>query len=168
MCNAGVVPLIMQTAGTFTQADAASDNALAQQKQILAEQSMARSNARLARWNAQDALERGHTQELRYRKEARQQRSAARAQQGASGVDATSGSVVAMFAGMDAVEAADVSIIQENTARDVLKYRFEEGQYNARARAGGSGPDPGKDWMNSFIGGASQVASNWYQYSKNQ
>jgi len=150
----------MQIVGSFQQSKA-TKAATAYQAGVSA------NNAQLAEWQAQDALQRGQTAEQQSRMRTAQLKGSQRARLAASGVALTEGSALNILDDTDYMGEQDALTVRNNAAKEAWAYRNQAAGLSTDAlmlQSRADAESPGASAFGSFLTGAGQVASSWYQY----
>lgn len=194
MCNPALGALaassIASGAGGYTSAQAQKSTLLqdaenADRQGITAGNTalVADNNAKLAEFQAQDALNRGATAEGQSKIAATALKSQQRAALAANGVDVNTGTANDIQTGTDLMNQVDVATIKDNALRDAWGYRVQATSYRdtaataradaalyatdaERIRAQAGVISPRKSAFLSMLGGAGQVATQWYASRK--
>lgn len=168
MCDAATLGLVSmggQLLGGLFGADAASTESAANRDAYLMQASIDRTNAELADMRADDAIVRGNLETQRIHRGMERARHGLKASRGASGVAMDVGSPLAVFAGLDAIEAVDTATAKKNAAREEFAYRVEADNLRRSAgmKAGRAAQEnPSMAGFTSLLGTATQVAGSWY------
>lgn len=144
-------------------------SAKAQKYQLQTQAIMADTNARIAEMGAQSALMQGEREVGNLTMKAGQLKSTQRAAMAANGIDLGVGNAAETIASTDIMKEIDKNTTMANAIRSAWGYRmqgtnFQNEALTARNTAGAISP-----WMSatsSLLGGASNVASNWYMMNK--
>lgn len=151
-----MLPLILgglAVAGGIISAIGAHEDAEAQE-------AAAKENARLARLAAADAMQRGTTEAGRARMEGSRVIGEQKALFGASGIDPSVGSPLALMADSRLMSELDAATIQNNAAREAWGLRTQAAQFKREAAAANT---RGKFAVaSSILGGVSQGAGIYY------
>ncbi len=127
-------------------------------------------NAQLAENQAQNALLQGERQAGQLSMKYGHIKGSQRAAMAANGVDLGTGSAAEVQASTDIAKEIDMNTIAANAARSAWGFRTQSVNYNNQAlieRATGGSISPAGYGYSSMLGGAGNVASSWYLYSKN-
>lgn len=126
---------------------------------------MADINARIAELGAQSALLQGKSEVAKLTQQAGQLKGRQRAALAANGVDLGVGNAAEIQASTDLMKEVDAQTIKSNALRTAWGYRTQGMNYQNKAltdRATASGISPVGSGISSLLGGAGQVASQWY------
>lgn len=176
----GIMSLGSQIGGTLMSASGSYYGAKSQVAALKGQAKIAESNARISEINAriselgaQSALQQGKHQVADLTMRAGQLKGRQRASMAANGVDLNVGSAAETQASSDILKEIDKGTIRLNAVRDAFGYRTQALNQTAQAgmaradaagmRAGASGISPGGSAFSTLLGGATQVASNWYK-----
>jgi hypothetical protein len=154
--------LLSNTVGSFYSSKA-------QKYQLKTQAIIADTNARIAEMGAQSALAQGEREIGNLTLKAGQLKSTQRASMAANGVDLGEGNAAEVLASTEIMKEADKNTLQANAIRSAWGYRmqgtnFQNEALTARNTAGAISP-----WMSAagtLLGGAGNVASNWYMMNK--
>lgn len=165
----GTASVGTQVLGGFLSADAAGKTSKGTQDAYRMQAAVDGNNAILADARAADAIERGQLTADRYRRGAKTTKHSVKASRGASGIEMDVGSPVAVFAGMDVIEAQDTATIKKNAIRESLAYTVEAQNLRSNSTLKNSRANqenPAMARTASLLGSAQQVASNSYTLYK--
>lgn len=150
-----IAALIATIAGTGYKMYAAS-------KANSAAQAEAHRNQELADLAAADAMKRGAIADENLALEQGRMQGSARAAYGVAGLDASSGSPLAVLMGNERLMAQDRATLQSNTKREAWALKNQKDQIAAQARLDDQRYRQGQ--TGSLLGGAMDVAAQSYQY----
>lgn len=172
MCTGAEIGLLgvgMSGLGALSSANAAKANASMQQTQLDFNAQMAKINERLNETNAQATLLVGQREEANVRLRTGQLKSTQRARMAASGIDLSSDTPAAILATTDAMGEIDAQTVASNALRSAWGYRTQGANYAAQAAMAAASADtinPSTSFTNTLLGGAGNVAMNWYTVNK--
>ena len=154
--------MISSAVGSFFSADV-------QKYQLKTQAIIADTNARIAELGAESALMQGEREVGNLTMRAGQLKSTQRAAMAANGVDLGVGNAAETLASTDIMKEVDANTTMANAIRNAWGYRMQGTNFTnealtARNTAGAISP-----WMSgvsSLLGGAGNVASNWYMMNK--
>ena len=165
----GGAALMLQLGGLLTSGVGSYYSAQSQRSALRFQAEMAAINARMAESSAQQELARGQQQVGALTLKAGQLKGSQRAAMAANGIDLGQGSAAEIQASTDIMKEIDANTIEANAVRSAWGYRTQGVNYQNQAlmaRASASGISPLGAAATSLLGGAGQVASNWYQLNK--
>jgi hypothetical protein len=130
---------------------------------------VARNNSIIAEQKAEDAIARGAIEEQQRRELTQQRISKQRASAAARGVEADSGSALALIEDEAGIGELDALTIRQNAAREASGLRYQGQQFSAEGQLLES---TGKSARRAstisaggtLLSGASKVAGKWYDY----
>lgn len=165
----GNAAIALQIGGMLSGMFGSFFSAKAQKYQLQTQAIMADTNARIAEMGAESALMQGEREVGNLTMRAGQLKSTQRAAMAANGIDLGVGNAAETLASTDIMKEVDANTTMANAIRSAWGYRmqgtnFQNEALTARNTAGAISP-----WMagaTSLIGGAGNVASNWYMMSK--
>ena len=166
----GSVGLGAQAAGAGLSAGSAYYTALAQKSTLQTQAYIADQNASISEVGAQQELEKGRRAEQQIQVQAENVKGSQRASMAANGVDLTEGTPTDILKSTDYMSEQDIATAKANAARAAFGYRTQAAGYKSQAafaRGGAAGINPGMSAVTSLLGGSGQVASSWYQLTKN-
>lgn len=154
--------LAMSTVGSYYGA--------AMQKDAMRHQAdIASINARMSDVAAEQELKRGSEQKSQVRLQVANMKSTQRAALAANGVVLDEGSAKDIIDTTDYFSLRDIDTIEANAVRAAFGHKTQSLNMRMQAgaqRAGASMFNPGMQAATSLIGGAGNVASNWYAMNK--
>lgn len=165
----GTMSLIGQVGGAIQSGIGSYYAAKSQKSALNAAAGIADTNARIAELGAQSALQQGEKEVGRLTLRAGQIKSSQRAAMAANGVDLGVGNAAEVQASTDIMKEIDANQITANAVNNAWGIRTQAVSLKNEAltkRAAASGISPGMAAGTSLIGGASKVASSWYQMDK--
>lgn len=160
---------MMAGAGALNSALSAQSQARAQKSGLAFQADMDDINARQTERQAESSLAAGQAQEQRSRLETAQLKGSQRAAFAANGVDVGEGSAAQVLTSTDVMGEIDANTLHANAVQAAFGYRTQAINERGDARAKRTAADaisPGAAFTNTLIGGASQVAANWYVMNK--
>ena len=172
MCTGAEIGLLgvgTSALGTLSSANAARANASMQQTQLNFNAQMARVNEQLNETNAQATLLAGQREEMSVRLRTGQLKSRQRASMAANGIDLSSTTPVAILSSTDMMGDIDAQTVASNALRAAWGYRTQgtnEAAKAAMASAGADSINPNAVFTSTLLGGAGNVAMNWYSVNK--
>lgn len=160
----------LSAGGSAISAFGASSKGKAAQQMYNYQAGMADFRKKIALQNRDYALQVGEDTAARYGMKAAATQATTQAVSGSSGIDVGSGSKAAVIKSEQKIAAMDMATIRNNAARRAYGYMVEaegEGaQANLYKMAGANAKKAAQfDVASSLIGGATSVASKWYQGS---
>lgn len=161
--------LVMQGIGAVGGAIGSYQSAKLQKSQLQYAASMADVNAKLADTAAQQELIKGQQDASRLKTAGSRLKGEQRAAYAAGGVDVNSGSALVTQNTTDFLSQQDADTAMSNALMAAWGYKTQGANQRAEARvqrASASGISPGMAGFTSLLGGASQVASDWYKFKK--
>lgn len=161
--------MALQIGGVASQTFGSYFGAATQKANLYGQANTADANARMAELGAQDELARGQHQIGKLSLQAGQIKSSQRAAMAANGVDLGVGNAAEVQASGDLIKEQDIQTAQLNAIKSAWGYRAQKANYENEAfaaRASAKGISPLLQAGTTLIGGASQVASNWYATKK--
>ena len=167
--NAGqtaTASLIGQGAGVAMQGIGTYFSAATQKENLRAQAVMAEVNARIAEMGAQSALRSGQYEVGRLTLQAGQLKGRQRAALAGSGVAMGEGSAREVQASTDVMKDIDKNALLANAVSQAWGHRMQGVNYQNEAiyaRANAKGINPLMQAGTSLLGGATQVASSWFQ-----
>lgn len=159
MCEPTTATLLY--AAIATTAVSAGVGAYSAYSQGRTQKAVAANNANIAEMAAADAENRGETAAQAATQQARQVASAQRAAFSARGVDIGEGTASDVIAQTDFFGQADAATARTNGRKEAWNARAQKAGYQMEAAS----TNPGLNAGLSLLGGAGQVASQWYGYS---
>lgn len=162
----GSSAMALQAAGVGMSAIGAYSSAQSQKNSLSAQAAMAELNAQQAELAAQQELARGNAAVGQVSAKAGQIKSAQRASMAANGIDLGVGSAAEVLTSTDLGKENDINTINANAVRAAWGYRAQSTNYQNEAltkRATGNSISPLMAGATSLIGGAGNVAANWYK-----
>ena len=167
--TAAIVSTGAQVAGTAISASGAYHSAKVQKTSLETQARMADINARIAEMGAQSAMQQGKQQVAALTHQAGQLKGRQRTTLAANGVDLGVGNAAEIQASTDIMKTIDASNLKMNALRTAFGHRTQG--MNATneanmARANAQGISPGGAAASTLLGGATQVAANWYSMSQ--
>ena len=167
--NAGqtaTASLIGQGAGVAMQGIGTYFSAATQKENLRAQAAMAEVNARIAEMGAQSALRSGQYEVGRLTLQAGQLKGRQRAALAGSGVAMGEGSAREVQASTDVMKDIDKNALLANAVSQAWGHRMQGVNHQNEAiyaRANAKGINPLMQAGTSLLGGATQVASSWFQ-----
>lgn len=161
--------LALQVAGLGTSASASYWNARSQKSALNYQANIADLNAQLSELGAESALSTGQQQAGKISMQAGQVLGRQRAVLAGNGVDLGTGSAAEMQASTSILKQIDMNTVQANAVRNAWGYREQGLDFRTQAamgRASAAGMSPALGAATTLLGGAGQVASNWYLLSQ--
>lgn len=161
--------LFGQMAGMFGSAIGSYQSTRASQSNLRFQADMAEINAKTSETAAQAALDAGQKQIGSVTMRAGQIKSSQRAAMAANGIDLSTGSAAEVQASTDVMKEIDANTAQANAVRAAWGYRTQGINYQndaAMRRSAASSMSPMGNTVTTLLGGATSVASNWYQMQK--
>ena len=158
--------MIGQIGGAATSAVGSYFSAATQKENLRAQAAMAEVNARIAEMGAQSALRSGQYEVGRLTLQAGQLKGRQRAALAGSGVVMGEGSAREVQASTDAMKDIDKNALLANAVSQAWGHRMQGVNYQNEAiyaRANAKGINPLMQAGTSLLGGATQVASSWFQ-----
>lgn len=158
-----------QIAGMFSSAIGSYYGAQAQKSNLKFQADMAQINARMAEQSAQSALNQGQRQVGAISMRAGKIKSGQRVALAANGVDLGTGNAAEVQASTDIMKELDMQTAEANAVRAAWGYRTQGVSYQNEAlmkNASASQVSPFASAATSLLGGATSVASSWYQMNK--
>lgn len=158
--------MIGQIGGAATSAVGSYFGAATQKENLRAQAAMAEVNARIAEMGAQSALRSGQYEVGRLTLQAGQLKGRQRAALAGSGVVMGEGSAREVQASTDVMKDIDKNALLANAVSQAWGQRMQGVNYQNEAiyaRANAKGINPLMQAGTSLLGGATQVASSWFQ-----
>jgi hypothetical protein len=152
--------------GTGMSAYGAYQNSKASQGMANYNAQVAENNAKTAEIQAQDALRRGDAEADTVRRNADMLKGSQRASMAAKGLDLAEGTAAELQDQTDFFSLTDQATARDNAKKEAWSIRVGGSNYRSEAamqRATGKSFSPGFAAAGSLIGGASQVAGQWYR-----
>lgn len=141
---------------------AMSAGAMYQQGQVA--EATARNNARMAEYAAKDAQRRGEEDALAIQRKGAAIKSAQRATLAGKGLDVSYGTAADLQDQTDFFTQSDIATTRSNARREAWNMRAQGQQSLALGKADALNSMYGA--AGSLLGGAGQVSSKWYEYTK--
>lgn len=161
--------LALQGAGAAVSSVGSYFSARSQQIQANGAAAIADINAGQSELAAQQELRRGDTAVAAASQRAGQVKSAQRAALAANGIDLGSGSAAEVLTSTDLAKENDINMLTANAVRAAWGQRQQATNFQNEAmakRAGAKSISPFMAGTTSLLGGATQVASSWYNLNK--
>ena len=158
--------LVGQGAGVAMQGIGTYFSAATQKENLRAQAAMAEVNARIAEMGAQSALRSGQYEVGRLTLQAGQLKGRQRAALAGRGVVMGEGSAREVQASTDVMKDIDKNALLANAVSQAWGHRMQGVNYQNEAiyaRANAKGINPLMQAGTSLLGGATQVASSWFQ-----
>lgn len=165
----GLLGLGVSGLGTLSSANAAKNSATTNQIQLAFNSEVAKLNQQLNETNAQAALFSGQIEENAVRMRTAQLKGTQRARMAANGIDLSSDTPLEVMSSTDFMGKIDAQTVANNAVRAAFGYRTQGSNYAlqaAMASASASTISPSSAFTNTLLGGAGNVAMNWYTTSK--
>lgn len=165
MCGAAGVSLGLSGAGALLGAVSAYEQGKANERAYGQQAEISRKNAAYAEMQAKDALDRGHENERRFRRQVRGFKGSQRARLAASGVSLDEGSALNILTDTDYLGNEDALLIRENAQREAAGHKHQAEVYRLGAQMyadRAAAENPTRDAIGALIGGGGQVAGQWY------
>lgn len=162
---------VLQSVGMLGGMFSAYGSARSQKIQLRHQAEMSRINAEIAELGARQELENGQSAIAKQTMQAGQLKSSQRAALGASGVDLGYGSAAELLTSTDLLKEIDMNQLEANALRSAWGYRTEAVNMRGQAAMADVNARSINPWMSaasSLLGGAGQVATSWYNYSRAQ
>jgi hypothetical protein len=169
--NPNQYSMITQASATFAGAAGSYYGAKSQQTQLGVQADIADINARIAELGAQSVLRQGQREVGRVTMQAGQLKSRQRTSMAANGVDLTEGSAAELQDSTDIMKEIDAATVEANSIRSAWGYRSQGVSYQNQAlgdRTTAGSIRPFGSAATSLLGGATSVASSWYDYRRTQ
>ncbi len=163
------ISLAGQVGGAISGAAGSYYGAKAQKSNLETQAAIADVNTRIAELGAQSVLRQGQSEVGRVTMQAGQLKSRQRASMAANGVALDEGSAAELQASTDIMKEIDSATVESNAIRSAWGYRTQgiNAQNQALgARASADSISPFGSAATSLIGGATNVASSWYDYKR--
>ncbi|NYT45143.1 hypothetical protein H0A64_09955 [Alcaligenaceae bacterium] len=167
--TAAIVSTGAQVASTAISASGSYHSASVQKTSLDTQARMADINARIAEMGAQSAMQQGKQQVAALTHQTGQLKGRQRATLAANGVDLGVGNAAEIQASTDIMKNIDAGNLKMNALRTAFGYRTQGMNATneaSMARANAQGISPGGAAASTLLGGATQVASNWYSMSQ--
>lgn len=181
--TAAIISTGAQVASTAISASGSYHSASVQKTSLQSQAKMADINARVSQINeriaemgAQSAMQQGKQQVAALTHQAGQLKGRQRVTMAANGVDLSAGNAAEIQASTDIMKTIDAGNLKMNALRTAFGHRTQgmsaanqtlNAQNQARlAQASAAGISPGGAATSTLLGGATQVASNWYSMSQ--
>jgi hypothetical protein len=165
------VSVALSAVGAGVSAASAIQSSNAQAAQARYQAEVARANQKIANWQAEDALNRGAKQEQRQRLQMAGLKGTQRTVLASHGLDLGEGSPLDILTGTDLIGEQDAATIRANAARDAWGFRTQGMNYQAQgglydSAASQIQASQGLTVASTLLGGARDVAGDWYRYKK--
>ena len=165
----GGASMALQLGGLFSSAIGSFFSASTQKYQLKTQAIIADTNARIAEMGAQSALFQGEREIGNLTMKAGQIKSSQRAALAANGVDLGEGNAAEVQASTEIMKEIDKNTLQANAIRNAWGYRMQGTNFTNEAltaRNAAGSISPVMSGFSSLLGGAGNVAGNWYALNK--
>lgn len=165
----GNAAMALQIGGMFSNMIGSFFAADTQKYQLKTQAIIADTNARIAEMGAESALMQGNYEIGALTMKAGQLKSSQRAALAANGVDLGVGNAAETLASTEIMKEIDKNTATANAIRSAWGYRMQGTNFKNEALAARNTAGAISPWMaagSSLLGGASNVASNWYMMNK--
>lgn len=165
MCDPLTAAVGLGAVGTLTSSFGAMKSAAVQKAALRGQARLDAINAEIGRQDARTTIEAGNEEQSKILLRGRQVKSAAAARYAAGGIRLDSNSVVATQTGTDLITELDRKNIELNALRQAWGQRINAGNSERSAimrNAQAKSISPTLAGVSTFLSGAGQVASTWY------